>query len=71
MTKTPIGIMVEMIANGPGYRGSIPGWDIPKIEKWYIMVPCLTLSIIRGGSKVSGAIQGKELYPLLHFDVVV
>ena len=34
------------------------------------MPPCLTLSIIRYGSKVSGAIQGKELYPHLHFSVL-
>ena len=34
------------------------------------MPPCLTLKIIRYGSRVSGAIQGKELHPPLHVSVV-
>ena len=33
--------------NGPGDRGSIPGRVIPKTLKWYMMPPCLILSIIR------------------------
>ena len=39
-------------------------------KKWYLMPPCLTFSIIRYGSKVSGALQGKKSYPLLHLSVV-
>ena len=31
-----------------------------KLKKWYLMPPCLTLSIIIYGSRVSGEIQGKE-----------
>ena len=27
--------------------GSIPGRVIPKTQKWYLMPPCLKLSIIR------------------------
>ena len=37
-----IGIMVRVFANGPGELGSIPGRDIPKTQKWYLMPPCLT-----------------------------
>ena len=42
-----------MFANGLVDQGSIPGWIIPKIfKKWYSMSLCLTLSIIRHGSKI-------------------
>ena len=34
------------------------------------MPPCLTLSIMKYISRVSGAIQGKEYRPLLHIGVV-
>ena len=34
------------------------------------MPPCLTLSIIRYRSRVSGSIQGKDLRHPLHLDVV-
>ena len=37
-----------------------------KLKNWYLMPPCLTLSIIMYGSRVSGAIQGKEWCPPLH-----
>ena len=40
--------MVGVFAKGPGNGGSIPGRVIPKTQKkWYLMLPCLTLSIIR------------------------
>ena len=42
-----IGIMVRVFANDPGDLGSIPGRVIPKTKKWYLMLPYLTLSIIR------------------------
>ena len=41
-----------LFANGPGDRGSIPGQVISKIQKWYLMPPCLALSIIRWWSRV-------------------
>ena len=41
-----------------------------RLQKWYLMSPCLTLSIIRYDSRVSEAIQGKELYPPLHLGIV-
>ena len=46
-----------MYANGPVDRGSIPGRVIPKTQKWYLMPSCLTLSVIRHGSRISEAIQ--------------
>ena len=42
-----------MFANGAGDRCSIPGRVIPKIlKKSYLIPPCLTLIIIRNGSRV-------------------
>ena len=37
-----IGLMSRVSANGPGDWGSILGW----LKKWYLIPPCLTLSII-------------------------
>ena len=51
--------MVREFASGPGDMGLIHV-VIPKTQKWYLMPPCLTLSIIRYGLRVSGAIQGKK-----------
>ena len=39
-------------------------------KKWYLMPPCLTLSIIRYGSRVKWSNPGKELRPPLHLGVV-
>ena len=44
--------MVRVFANGLGDLGSVSGRVIPKLKKWYLMPPCLTLSIIRYGSRV-------------------
>ena len=41
------GLISRMFANGLEDRGSILGRVIPKTQKWYVMQPCLTLSIIR------------------------
>ena len=49
---TDIGMIVRVFTNGQGDLGSIPGRVIPKTQKWYLMSPCLTLSIIRYGSRV-------------------
>ena len=40
------------------------------LKKWYLMPPSLTLSIIRNGSRVSGANQGMESRPPLLLGVV-
>ena len=42
-----IGLMRTVFASGPRDRCSISGRVIPKTQKWYLMPPCLTLSIIR------------------------
>ena len=45
--KYCVGIMVKVFANSPRDLGSILGRVIPKTQKWYLMLPCLTLSIMR------------------------
>ena len=47
-----IGLMSRVLANGLGNRGSILGWIIPETQKWYLILPCLTLSIIKYRSRV-------------------
>ena len=42
----------RVFANDPGDRGSIPSRVIQKTQKWYLMPPCWTLSIIRYRSRV-------------------
>ena len=47
---SPIVIMVWVFANSPGGKGSIAGRVIAKTQKkWYLIRPCLTLSIIKYG----------------------
>ena len=41
-----------------------------RLKKWYLMPPCLTLSIIRYGSRVKQSNPGKEQRPPLHLGVV-
>ena len=50
----------RVFTNRLGDWDSIPGQFIQKTQKWHLMPLCLTLSIIRYGSRVSGVIQGKE-----------
>ena len=52
-----------MFAKGPGDWGSIPGRVIPKTQKWYLMPPCLAVSIIRYGSRVKWSNPGKGVVP--------
>ena len=47
-----IDLMSRVFANGLGDWGLISGQVIPKAQKWYLMLLCLTLSIIRLGSRV-------------------
>ena len=60
--------MARVFANGPGDQGSIPGRVIPKTQKWYLMPSCLTLTIIRYGSRVKWVSprKGLVLYCHLH-----
>ena len=60
--------MSRVFANGPGDRGSIPGWVIPKTQKWYLMPPCLVLSTKRRES--SWAILWMEQRHSQHLEVV-
>ena len=56
-----IGLMSRMFANGSGDWGPISGQVIPKTQKKkrrYLMLPCLTLSIISKGSKVKWSNPG-------------
>ena len=48
----------------PGDRGSISGQLIPKAQKRYLILHFQTPSIISYGSKLNGAIQGKEKHSL-------
>ena len=41
-----------------------------RLKKWYLMPPCLTLSIIRYGSRVKWSNPGKGVRPPLHLGVV-
>ena len=59
-----IGLVGRVFANGPGDRGSIPGRVIPKTKKkWYLIPPCLKLSIIRYVSRVKWSNLGKGVAP--------
>ena len=58
-----IGRMNWVFATGRGDWGSIPGWVILKTQKWYLMQPCLTLSIIRYGLTEKWSNPGKGVAP--------
>ena len=58
-----IGLMSKVFANGPGDRGSITSWVIPKTQKRYLSPPCLTLSIIKYGSRVKWSSQENGVAP--------
>ena len=63
--------MLRVFTNGPRDQCSIPGRVISKTQKVVLDAYCLTLSIIRYGSRISGAIQGKEMRAPLHLGVVL
>ncbi len=65
-----VGMMVRVFANGPGGQGSIPGRVIQMTQIWYLMPPCLTLSIIWYRSRVKWSNSGKGVAPPLHIGVV-
>ena len=62
--------MVRVFPIGSGDRGFTPVRVIPKIQKWYWMLPCLTLSIIRYGWRVKWNNPGKGVASPLHIGVV-
>ena len=53
--------MRRMFSNSPGDWGSIPDWVIPTTQKWYLMPPCLGLSIIRYRSRVKWCNPGNRV----------
>ena len=55
--------MVRVFLNVPGDLGSIPCRVISKTQKWFLMTPCLTLSIIRYGSRLKWNNPGKRVAP--------
>ena len=55
--------MLWVFTNGPVDMGSIPGESYQRLKKWYLIPPCLTLSIIRYGSRVKWSNQGKGIAP--------
>ena len=57
------GTLFRVSANGPGDLGSMPGRVIPKVQNWYLMPSCLTLSIIRYGSRVKWVNPAKGVGP--------
>ena len=59
--KPDIGIVVRVFVNGPGDLGSIPGRVILKTQK--MVLPCLTLSIIRYRSRLKWSNPGKGAGP--------
>ena len=54
-----------MLLNGPGDLGSIPGRVILSTQKWYLIYPCLILSIMRYLSMVKWVKPGKGVVPSL------
>ena len=62
--------MCILFANGSGDRVLIPGRVIPKTQKWYLIPPNITLSIIKYVSRESWSIQETELRHLPHLDDV-
>ena len=59
-----IGLVGRVFVNGPGDLGSIPGRVIPKtLKKWYLILLCLTLSIIKHISRVKWSNPGKSVAP--------
>ena len=56
-------LVVRVFAKDPGDGGSIPGRVIPKTQKWFLIPPCLTLSIIRYGSMVKWINPGEGVVP--------
>ena len=56
--------MVRVFASGPGDLGSCPRSSHTKdSKKWYLIPPCLILSIIRYGSRVKCRNPRKGVVP--------
>ena len=68
-TRTPH-LVGRVFVIGSGDLGSIPGRVIPKVLKWFMIPPCLTLSNIRYVLRAKWSNPGKRVAPPLHLGVV-
>ena len=53
----------QSIRQRPGRSGFNPGRVIPRTQKWYLMLPCLTRRIIKCGTRVKWCNQEKGVAP--------
>ena len=58
--------MGRVFVNGLGDWYSIPGQVVQRLEKWYLMLPCLALSITRYSEREKWSNPGKGVVPFLH-----
>ena len=58
-------LVSTVFTNGLGDRGLLLGQVIPKTQKWYLMSPCLTLHLVRYGSRVKWSNLGNGVVPSL------
>ena len=59
-----LGLVRKVFANGPETWVQSQVKSYQRLKKWYLMLPCLTLSIIRYGSRVKWSNPGKEAFGL-------
>ena len=57
------GLEVSVFAKGLGNQGSVLIESYQRLKKWYLMPLCLTLSIIKYGSRVKWSNPGKWVAP--------
>ena len=57
----PISIMVRVMARDTGVQSWVESYQ--RLKKWYLMLPCLTLSILRCKSRLKWGNTGKEVAP--------
>ena len=57
------GLMGRVFANGPGASVQSHVESYQRLRKWYLMLPCLTPSIIRLGSRVEWSSPMKDKAP--------
>ena len=65
-----IGLVGRVFAKGSKTEVQSQVESYQRLKKHYLILPCLTLSIIRYESKVKWSNPGKEWHPSLHLGVV-
>ena len=64
-----IGLMSRVFVNGPGKRGQIPGWVIPKTQK--VIHDVALLSTLHNKVRIKGKVgQSREWSSALHYTLV-